>query len=357
MSGRQKLRNDLLSEDDKWAAIGERNKAFDGVFYYCVLTTGIYCRPSCPARRAKRENVTFFDTPEAAENAGFRACKRCRPNAMTLDQDLARKITAVCRIIETAQESPKLQELADVAGLSSYHFNRVFKRHVGVTPKAYALAHRQKQVRSNLKKMESVTEAIYNAGFNSSGRFYHSAADVFGMTAKEFQNGGSSETISLAVGTCSLGSILVAQSEVGICAIALGDDPEQLVRDVQDQFPKGNFVAGNKSFENVVTQVIGLIEAPASSLDLPLDIRGTAFQHRVWDALRKIPKGSTVSYTDIAKAIGNPNSVRAVARACAANKIAVAIPCHRVVRTDGALSGYRWGIARKKALLAKEAGP
>jgi AraC family transcriptional regulator of adaptative response/methylated-DNA-[protein]-cysteine methyltransferase len=240
--------------------------------------------------------------------------------------------------------------------MSPYHFHRVFKSVAGVTPKAYASAHRAKRVRRELARPDTtVTAAIYDAGFNSSGRFYETADQLLGMKPSDYRAGGANTEIHFAIGACSLGSILVARSERGVCAILLGDDPEALARDLQDRFRQARLIGGDAGFEDLVARVVGFVEAPALGLDLPLDLRGTAFQQRVWQALREIPPGRTASYADIARRIGAPKSVRAVAQACAANRIAVAIPCHRVVRHDGALSGYRWGVERKRALLTREA--
>ena len=344
-------------DDSRWEAVIARDASFDGQFYYSVATTGVYCRPSCPARLAKRCNVSFHDTAADAERAGFRACKRCKPDGLSLDQQHAETVAEACRLIETAEVTPTLDALAEAVGLSPYHFHRIFKAAVGVTPKAYATAHRNKRVRDQLNRSGTVTEAIYDAGFNSNGRFYATSAKVLGMTPTDFRSGGANAEIKFAIGECSLGAILVAASDKGVCAILLGDEPEALARDLQDQFPRAQLVGGDAAFERLAAQVIGFVEAPGIGLDLPLDVQGTAFQHRVWDALRRIPAGSTASYAEIAEAIGAPKSVRAVARACAANHLAVAIPCHRVVRTDGALSGYRWGVQRKRALLDIEARP
>jgi AraC family transcriptional regulator of adaptative response/methylated-DNA-[protein]-cysteine methyltransferase len=341
-------------DDRRYAAVVARDKTCDDTFVYAVATTGIYCRPSCPSRLARRENMSFHDSGQAAEAAGFRPCKRCKPDAPSLQAQHAQKIADACRLIETAEEAPKLDALADHVGLSPYHFHRLFKSIVGVTPKAYALAHRQKRLRYNLTRSTTVTEAIHEAGFNSIGRFYANSDEVLGMTPTDFRKGGKDTAMRFAVGTCSLGAILVAATSKGIAAILLGDDPQALVRDLEDRFPKADLIGGDRDFERVVARVVGLVEAPATALDLPLDVRGTAFQHRVWQALREIPAGTTATYTDIATRIGAPKAVRAVAAACAANKIAVAIPCHRVVRNDGALAGYRWGVERKRTLIARE---
>ncbi len=266
-------------------------------------------------------------------------------------------VAEACRRIESAEQPPSLDELAQQAGLSPFHFHRVFKAATGLTPKAYAQAHRAQAVRSGLAKPDArVTDAMFDAGYNASSRFYEDAGAMLGMTPSQYRAGGLDARIEFAIGQCSLGAILVARSQRGVCAISLGDDPEVLLRELQDRFPRAELVGGDAGFERVVAQVVGLIEAPNIGHDLPLDVRGTAFQQRVWQALRQIPPGETASYAQIAQRIGAPKSVRAVAQACASNTLAVAIPCHRVVRSDGALSGYRWGVARKQALLAREAG-
>lgn len=341
-------------EDIYWKAIRDRDPSFDGLFFYSVATTGIYCRPSCPARLARRENVAFHTSCKDAEIAGFRPCKRCRPTEPSLHDRYAAKVAEACRVIETADEPPTLEELALKVSLSPYHFHRVFKAVAGMTPKAYAVAHRQKLIRQRLRTSASVTEAIHDAGFNSMGRFYADATEVLGMTPTEFRAGGSNAEMRFAVGECSLGSILVASSDKGVTAILLGDDPEMLVHDLEDRFPNAKLIGGDRDYEDIMAKIVGLVEAPDKGLDLPLDVRGTAFQHRVWQAIREIPAGTTATYAEIAERIGMPKAVRAVAAACAANKIAIAIPCHRVVRTDGSLAGYRWGIDRKRELIARE---
>ena len=343
------------TKDPRWAAIVARNPAADGQFFYSVKTTGVYCRPSCAARPARPENVQFHASCEDAERAGFRACKRCKPNQPPLVEQHAAKVTEICRLIEAAETAPALDELASKAGLSPYHFHRVFKAVTGLTPKAYAVAHRANRMRTELDRSGTVTAAIFDAGYNSNGRFYEKSDEVLGMTPSNYRAGGANTAIHFAIGECSLGSILVAASQRGVCAVLLGDDPDALARDLQDKFPRAHLIGGDKAFEQIVAKVVGFVEAPGVGLDLPLDVRGTAFQQRVWQALRKIPVGTTASYSDIAKQIGSPSAVRAVAQACAANMLAVAIPCHRVVRNDGALSGYRWGVERKRALLDREA--
>ncbi len=341
--------------EDQWTAVVARDKRQDGEFYYSVKTTGVYCRPSCAARLALRKNVAFHSTPEEAERAGFRPCKRCRPKEASLGEQHAPAVEKACRVLEKAVEPLNLDQLATLVGLSPYHLHRLFKAKTGVTPRVYSAALKGKRVRDELDRTETVTEAIYSSGFNSNGRFYESSSQMLGMTPTKFRSGGKGVSISFAVAQCSLGSILVAAAEKGICAISLGDDPDSLVHELENRFPKANLAVGDQQFERQVAKVIGLVEKPGTGMDLPLDIQGTLFQRRVWQALREIPVGKTASYSEIAQRIGSPKSVRAVARACASNTLAVAIPCHRVVRSDGALSGYRWGVERKKALLSKEA--
>jgi AraC family transcriptional regulator of adaptative response/methylated-DNA-[protein]-cysteine methyltransferase len=343
-------------QDPRWASVVARDRTADGQFYYSVVTTGVYCRPSCAARRAKPENVRFHASCADAERAGFRPCKRCKPDQPAPGDQHAAKVAEICRLIEAAEEVPSLDQLAQAAGLSPYHFHRVFKAVTGVTPKAYASAHRANRIRDELVRPDtSVTAAIYGAGFNSNGRFYAASDELLGMTPTDYRAGGANAEIRFAIGECSLGAILVARSGKGVCAILLGDDPDALIRDLQDRFPRARLIGADAAFEQLVARVVGFVEAPALGLDLPLDIRGTAFQQRVWQALRDIPPGSTASYSAIAEQIGSPKAVRAVAQACAANALAVAIPCHRVVRNDGALSGYRWGVERKRTLLQREA--
>jgi len=342
------------NDQDRWAAVLRRDAAADGIFYYSVRTTGVYCRPSCAARLPRRENVSFHGTRADAERAGFRPCKRCRPDEPPRGDRQAAAVARACRLIEQAEELPALEELAAAAGMSRFYFHRVFRAFTGVTPKAYAAALRAGRVRQELARRATVTAAIYESGYNSSGRFYADSRSTLGMTPRDFRAGGKGLTIRFAAGECSLGSIVVAASDRGICAILLGDDPDALVRELEDRFPNATLRAGEAGFEEWVAKVVGFVEEPRTGLDLPLDVRGTAFQRRVWQALREVPAGSTTSYADIAKRIGAPRAARAVAQACAANPAAVAIPCHRIVRQDGGLSGYRWGVERKRALLERE---
>lgn len=344
-----------IENDARWSSIVARDRMADGKFYYSVATTGVYCRPSCAARLPRPENVRFHATRDDAEAAGFRPCKRCKPDQPGIAHRHAGIVAEACRLMETSEDMPTLDELAAHAGLSLYHFHRVFKSVTGLTAKKYAAARRAMRMRSCLTEDGTVTEAVYSAGYNSNSRFYEMSNEVLGMTPSNYRAGGADMDIHFAVGECSLGSILVARSARGICAILLGEDAAALVRDLQDRFPQANLIGADHDFEQVVSKVVGFVETPAVGLDLPLDIRGTAFQQRVWQALLAIPPGSTASYTDIASRIGSPKSVRAVAQACGANALAVAIPCHRVVRIDGDISGYRWGVERKRILLEREA--
>jgi AraC family transcriptional regulator of adaptative response/methylated-DNA-[protein]-cysteine methyltransferase len=341
----------------RWDAVVARDERADDTFVYGVITTGVFCRPSCPSRRPRREHVRFFPAPdavEAAEAAGLRACRRCDPAGDGPAARRAALVAAVCRAIDQAQVPPTLAALAKEVGMSPFHVHRVFTAEMGITPKRYADARRAARVRDGLDAGVGVTDALYDAGFASSARFYASSTDRLGMTPSEFRVGGAGADVRFAVGECWLGAILVAATDRGVCAIELGDDPDTLVRALQDRFHTAHLVGDDPAFDALVARVVAQVDAPASSDDLPLDVRGTAFQERVWQALRALPAGSTVTYAELAERIGSPRSVRAVAGACAANHLAVAIPCHRVVRTDGSLSGYRWGVDRKAALLARE---
>lgn len=345
----------FVTDDARWQAVLDRDASADGSFVTCVRTTGIYCRPSCPARHPKRENVFFASGPAEAERHGYRPCKRCRPNGIGTAERNAHAVADACRVIATADPAPSLADLAGGAGMSPYHFHRVFKEITGLTPKSYAAAHRAERVRARLSDAPTVTQAIYETGYSSNGRFYATVPETIGMTPTIYRANGAGIRIRFAVGEASIGAVLVAATERGICAIRMGDDAAALVRDFQAQFASAELIGDDPAFAQTVATVIGAVEAPGTGLDLPLDVRGTAFQHRVWQALRAIPPGTTATYSEIAATIGAPGAARAVAHACATNPVAVAIPCHRVVRRDGDLAGYRWGIARKRALLTREA--
>lgn len=342
------------TEEQRWSAVVSRDPAADGEFVYAVTTTKIYCRPSCPSRRPGRQNVTFFATADEASANGFRACKRCRPLQQSPDEAMTAKVVKVCEMLDESAPLLSLTELAAQVGISPHHLQRTFKAIVGLSPKVYGTAQRLRRTHRALAGANNVTSAIYDAGFNSSSRFYAAAPDALGMSPKSFRNGGINERIFVAVGQCSLGAALVAATPIGVCSVLLGDDPELLLRDLQDRFRRAEFIVGDTEFEQRVAAVFAAVDANGQRNDIPLDIRGTVFQRRVWTALQSIPAGSTLTYAQVAETIGQPKAVRAVARACAANPVAVIIPCHRVVRADGDLSGYRWGIDRKAALLRRE---
>jgi AraC family transcriptional regulator, regulatory protein of adaptative response / methylated-DNA-[protein]-cysteine methyltransferase len=342
------------SPERRWAAVVERDAAADGAFLYAVRSTGVVCRPGCASRTPKREHVAFFDTFEEAQRAGFRPCRRCTPDERSPQERFAAQAVRACRRLEVEEPEPTLDALASEAGLSRAHFQRSFKRAVGLTPKQYARTKRAERFRAGLPRADTVTEAIYGAGFGSSSRAYEAAAAELGMTPSAYRAGAPGQVIRYGVAACSLGWLVVAASDRGICAIEFGDDPETLPARVRGRFPGAQLEEGGPAFARVLEGVVGLVEAPATGLGLPLDIRGTAFQQRVWDALRQVPPGRTVGYAELAARIGRPEAARAVAGACAANGLAVAIPCHRVVRADGQLSGYRWGVERKRALLERE---
>src|SRR5215471_459438 len=285
-----------VADDPRWARIVARDKAADGRLWYSVATTGVYCRPSCPSRLANPKNVQLHESLESARATGFRPCQRCNPDGPSIESENAALVAKACRIIEESEEEPSLEQLAVAIDRSPSYFHRVFKATTGLTPKDYAAAHRARKVRQGLASGNSVTEAIYDAGFNSSGRFYEKSTDMLGMTPSQYRNGGTSEEIRFAVGQTSLGAILVASSEKGVAAILLGNDPDELVRGLQDRFPKAHLIGADRRYEAMVARVVGLVEAPGIGLDLPLDVRGTAFQQRVWQALREVRVGETVCY-------------------------------------------------------------
>jgi AraC family transcriptional regulator of adaptative response/methylated-DNA-[protein]-cysteine methyltransferase len=340
----------------RWRAVLDRDSRADGQFWFSVATTGVYCYPSCAARRPRRANVAFHDTAAAAAGAGFRPCKRCRPDLPPRHVRRAQAVSAACRAIETAERAPTLTELAIDAGLSPHHFHRVFKQIAGVTPKQYAIAHRAERARQGLSAGKSVTDSIYDAGFASASRFYASAPDDLGMKPRTFAKGGAGEHIRWEVAKSILGPTLVAATERGVCAILFGASRSAVHAELSERFPRAQLerAESNSEFSGWVTRAIALIENPHGAAELPIDVAGTAFQRRVWSALRQVPAGTTTTYADIAKRIGQPTAARAVAGACAANPVAVAIPCHRVLASDGSLSGYRWGKQRKQALLDRE---
>ena len=343
------------SDGQRWKAILARDQRADGAFLYAVRSTGVYCRPTCSSRLPQRENVVFFTSSSAAEAAGFRPCKRCSPRDASAREHHRVAIIRACKLIEDSEEQPRLKHLAAAVGMSSSHFHRLFKEIVGVTPKAYATTLRMDRLRSGLTPGSSITQSIYDAGFSSVSRFYERSRATLGMTPSTYKNGAAGLRIRVAVANSFLGLLMVAATDRGLCSIDLGDTPQSLRERLQKRFPKAEFCQDDSGFAEWVSRVVAFIEAPARGLDLPLDIQGTAFQQRVWKALEGIPPGSTKSYAEIAAQIGRPTAARAVARACASNRIAVVIPCHRAVRSDGGLGGYRWGSERKRRLLEREA--
>jgi len=352
------LRNEAgmayYQDEEKWQAIEHRLSQADGTFVYAVKTTGIYCRPSCPSRIPKRENVVFFSDHTEAENAGFRPCKRCEPNSASARDNDIRKVRQACEVMKQSGNFPVLDDLAKAVGLSRSHFHKIFREALGVTPKQYATGLRRQRLEKSLREVPSITQAIYDAGFCSSSRFYEKSISLLGMTANKSRNGAAGLTIRVAITGCFLGHMLVAATDRGICAIEFGSEPDPLMKNIKRRFPNAELIEYDHEFAQWVERVIAFIETPENGLELPLDIRGTAFQERVWKALQEIPPGKTKSYTELAEYIGQPKSVRAVARACAANKIAVAIPCHRAVGKNGDLAGYRWGLDRKWLMLERE---
>jgi len=343
----------FASAAERWRAVERRDREADDAFCYAVRTTGVYCRPSCAARKPLKANVTFHASPAAARAAGFRPCKRCRPDELASSRHAA-AIARACRLMASAEETLTIGAVAAAVGLSRFHFQRAFKAATGVTPKAYAAAERRRRLSKELLRGTAVTDAFYAAGFNSSSRFYDEARRQLGMQPKQFRDGGRDVAIRFAVGDCSLGLLLVAATERGVCALTLGDDAEALARDLAKRFPNASLEPGDAAFRDLIARVVAFVDEPRADIGLPLDIRGTAFEQRVWQALLTVRHGETVTYSDLAKRIGAPLAARAVARACAANPLAIAIPCHRVVRRDGSLAGYRWGVERKRALLERE---
>lgn len=342
------------TDDQRWEAVQRRDSSADGKFVYAVRTTGVYCRPNCSARQALRKNVAFFKTVAEAKIAGFRACKRCKPDDVSTQSSHALAIEAACRSIESAESRVSLDALANAADMSPSHFQRTFRSILGITPKQYEIQARRKRARHTLEVASSVTDAIYSSGFGSSSRFYEDSNQWLGMKPTAFRSGAATEKIRHSIGKCSLGQILVASSKRGICAIFLGSNRTALLQQLKDEFPKADIEPCSDETDTMLSAVIDQVENPGTKHALPLDICGTAFQQKVWQALRKIPAGKTLTYQELSSRVGHPKSARAVANACGANKLAVAIPCHRIIHKDGTLSGYRWGTDLKRKLLQRE---
>ena len=349
--------NTALKDDQLWQAVMAKDARFDGQFVFAVSSTGVYCRPSCPSRRAHRERVKFFELPEAAEQAGFRACLRCQPRrARVLDPQIE-LVQRVCRLLDSNEsESLKLAELASQAGVSPFHLQRTFKRVMGISPRQYLAARKIDNFKTLVRKGDSVTGALYESGFNSSSRLYEHAAEELGMTPATYSRGGRGVNISYTIAASPMGRLLVAVTERGVCAVRMADNDAELEKDLRAEFPNAELKRDDSALRESVQKILSHLDKHEPRLDLPLDIKATAFQRQVWEQLRSIPYGETVSYGDVAKALGKPGAVRAVGRACATNPVALVIPCHRVVREDKTLGGYRWGLDRKRKLLALESG-
>lgn len=344
----------MLSEEQCWEAVERRDARLDGAFFYSVRTTGVYCRPGCASRRPRRENVAFYPTADAAETAGFRPCKRCRPRALSATAHQAAAVEKACALIRSSDTAPSLAQLAEAAGMSRFHFHRLFKEITGATPADFARTHRLAQFAQQLDDGKPVTEAIYAAGYGSSSRAYAAAPSGLGMTPGARRKNGRGETIRFAFAETPLGTMLLAATARGICALQFGDDSERLAADFKARFAAAELAEDDGTLQAWARQVARHVAAPGRALDLPLDIKGTAFQARVWRALQRIPAGQTMSYGALARSLGMPGAARAVGTACASNEIAVLIPCHRVVGGDGTPTGYRWGVERKRALLELE---
>lgn len=345
----------VTNEEEYWQAVLAKDASFDGIFVYAVRSTGVYCRPSCCARRPRREQVLFFPLPEAAQQAGFRPCKRCSPQDATTQNPHAELIQHVCHYIERHLESPlTLDTLSKEVSMSPHHLQRVFKRIMGISPHQYTEARRLNSLKAQLKEGQTVTKALYETGYGSSSRLYEQTSVRLGMTPATYRRGGKGMHIGYTLVDCSLGRMLIAVTERGLCAVSLGDSDAELVAALLGEYPAAEFHRDDVDLSLWVMSLLGHLNGEQIHLDLPLDLQATAFQWRVWEELRAIPYGSTRSYSEIAKAVGNPKAARAVARACATNPVSIVIPCHRVIREDGSLGGYRWGLEHKQALLAQE---
>ena len=348
----------LPDDGRRWRAVLDRDRRQDGAFVYAVRSTGVYCRPSCPSRRPRRDRVSFFVLPEAAESAGYRACLRCKPRlALSADPTLQR-LRAVCRLIEEKLEQPlTLERLADAAGLSPHHLQRTFKAALGISPRDYAEALRLRELRRRLRRGEAVSDAGYAAGYGSSRGLYERAPAQLGMTPATYRKGGKGMSIAYAISESPLGRLLVAATERGVCRVGLADSDRELEQVLREEFPKAALSRDETALRPWVKAVLDDLKGRQPSQELPLDVQATAFQWRVWQELRKIPRGATRSYAEVARAVGRPGAARAVGQACNRNPVALVIPCHRVVASDGTLGGYRWGLERKKQLLASEGLP
>jgi AraC family transcriptional regulator of adaptative response/methylated-DNA-[protein]-cysteine methyltransferase len=354
MANKRRIANPLADKEPRWQALLSRDAGQDGRFFFAVKTTGIYCRPTCPSRRPNRANVLFFETPAQAEQAGYRPCKRCHPNGESIDARQTRAVQKACRLIEESDAIPGLAALAAAVGMSQSHFHRQFKRLLGVTPRQYAAGKRVKRLQEELQAGRPIADAIYESGYGSGSRVYEKSTATLGMTPADYRDAGKDQVVAYTLEKTELGWLLVAATNKGICSIEFGNDKQQLRANLERRFAAAHIDPTNQKLRGWVKEIVSFIRTPVHGLHLPLDIQGTAFQQRVWKALQQVPPGRTVSYAQLADAIGQPRAHRAVARACATNQLALAVPCHRVVRKDGQLGGYRWGVDRKRRLLARE---
>ena len=347
---------DRRPDEGRWEAVLRRDRAADGTFVYAVTSTGVFCRPSCPSRRPRLERVRFFDTPSAAERAGFRSCRRCLPTVAGAGRSISDAITRASRYLERhAHETVSLGALARLVSVSPSHLQRQFKRALGVSPREYQAACRARRFRGELRAGRDVTAATYEAGYGSPSRVYEASPTGRGMPPATYRRGGAGADVSFATVRAPLGWVLVAATDKGVCAVKLGDAPAALEADLRRELPLARITADRFAHRDWIDGIVQHLRGSQEDLDLPLDVRGTAFQWRVWRALQRIPQGQTRSYSDVARAIGQPSAVRAVARACATNPVCLVVPCHRVVAKDGQLGGYRWGAERKARLLQGEA--
>ena len=351
----RQAKSEQPNDDQAWHAVLERDRRYDGMFVYAVKSTGVYCRPSCAARRPQRGMVQFFEQPQQAERAGFRSCQRCRPTELNGERELPQMITRVCRFIdEIIEEGPTLERLAEVAGVSPFHLQRRFKGALGISPRQYAELKRFLRFKTRLRKGDDVTTAMYEAGFSGPSRLYERSTAVLGMTPSAYRAGGPGQRVRYTIADSALGRVLIAATDKGVCAVRIGDSDKAIEASLRDEFAKAEIVRDDRELAVYAQEILDAAEGKGISHRIPLDIRHTAFQWKVWQELQRIGVGETRSYQQVAKAIGAPRAVRAVANACASNPVALVIPCHRVVRTDGEEGGYRWGVERKQQLLAKE---
>ncbi len=339
----------------RWEAVASRDSRYDSIFLYGVNSTHIYCRPSCPSRRPRRDRVVFFESPAAAESSGYRSCKRCKPRDLTAPDSGAELVLKVCRLMDAAiDETISLEELGTKIGISPHHLQRTFRSITGITPRQYAAALRLNQFKASVREGADIAAAMYDAGYGSSSRLYERAGERMGMTPASYRRGGKGMNIDYTIASCRLGRLLVAATERGVCSVQFGDSDDDLKIALEKEYPAATIVAGDATLRDHIASILAHIDGSQPSLNLPLDLQATAFQLRVWEELRRIPYGATRSYAEVAASLGQPTATRAVARACATNPVALVTPCHRVVRSDGGLSGYRWGVERKQALLDRE---